>query len=111
MIDENIRGTKQMTKLEQILVDLTWVSVSDYFTTVSNKGSGFILYPKGDALRLLAISEDNITDYRLSDDPLELWWDQGAALPVLFDIPTSDEFIASVLLSVYPENQSTRNVP
>lgn len=92
-----------MTKLESILSDMTWVSVNDYFTTVSNNGIGFILYPKRGGLRLLAIPEDKVTRYVMDNDPLGLWWRQGDALPVLFDIPASDEFTALVLLSVYPE--------
>ena len=92
-----------MTKLEQILADLIWASVNDYFTTVSNSGIGFILYPAKGGLRLLAIPEDKVIHYVMDSDPLGLWWRQGDALPVLFDIPASDKFIALVLLSAYPE--------
>jgi hypothetical protein len=92
-----------MTRLEFVLAAMKWVSVSDYFTTVSSSGVGFILFPEGGVLRLLAIPEDKVTQYVMSGNPLGLLWRQGDTLPVLFDILASDEFIALVLLSTYPE--------
>ena len=95
-----------MTTLEKLLCESSWVSAEDQFTTLRH-GQGFVLYRQGGKMWLGGLSPEATTRQAKTHnrpDPrtITAYWSDRWHYGPLFVCPASPEFVAQVVLNVYP---------